>query len=914
MSKKSMFGKNTTAATLLFFAVALVLIGIVLRSRIGTLLESYTERQTEMQVRAYALVIREKLFTELENLKYVSSILERSIDDVDDLMPRIYVEPGISQGLIDIDGEAPYGNKMNVTVYSGIRASFRGETAITYVQDEGLLFTCPVFHDKNIRYVLYRLCPFDMIESYFATEIYDDQGKLCVMTREGRIVVPFYNSNDKDVEWFNSEDVGRKYESMNMEMEVSIAVARNFETDRGEMILFKGEVPETDFLVVGFVPKAVASSGIGNITLLVVWVFGLLMLLVIMGAVYLTRVSVKARESDELRKAKAMAEHASKAKSDFLASMSHEIRTPINAVLGMNEMILRESGEEEIVAYAQNVAKAGDSLLDIVNDILDVSKIEAGRMEIVEVDYNLTSMINDLVNMVQIRADEKDLQLFRTFDAEMPTMLHGDEVRIKQVISNILTNAVKYTEKGSVTFSMGYERAEDDPNAVFLLVSVKDTGIGIKDEDRDRLFLKFERLESEQNRHIEGTGLGMNITLRLLRMMGSRLQLESAYGEGSNFHFRLRQTVVKWEPLGDYEAAYKASMQSRKHYKEKFTAPTARVLVIDDNPMNLVVFKSLLKKTDLVIDTANDGDTGLALAFETKYDAIFIDHMMPGKDGIETLRELERTKGHPNRETPKVCLTANAIAGAREEYIEAGFDGYLSKPIDPERLEDMLILYLPEEKVRREEVAEEEEAEEDVEVPEALAPLEGSGLIDVRRGIKNSGTVDAYVELLELFYTSIETRRDEIEGFFNEGDFENYVIKVHALKSSARIIGAIDFGEEAQAIEDAGKGGRYDEVRNRHAAFIEEYGKFTEPFGEALSNLRGPKKETPLVKASFLTACYGEIRDAAESMDLDRLDEVFEKMEEFSLPPEEVAFWDELRDAYEQLDYDRLGELMDTKE
>jgi signal transduction histidine kinase len=322
------------------------------------------------------------------------------------------------------------------------------------------------------------------------------------------------------------------------------------------------------------------------------------------------------KERNELIDASERAIAASEAKSSFLSNMSHEIRTPINAVLGMNEMILRESDDKNIVAYSESIRTAGSTLLGLVNDILDFSKIEAGKMEIIPVDYDLSSVINDLVNMIQTRADDKGLQLILKISKEVPKLLHGDEVRIKQVVTNILTNAVKYTEKGSVTFSIDYEKIPGDTDNVLLDISVMDTGIGIKREDMKKLFSEFDRIEEERNRKVEGTGLGMSITKRLLEMMDSTLEVESVYELGSKFSFKLKQKVVKWEELGDYETAYKASLGTRKKYREKFRAPEANVLVVDDTAMNLTVFKSLLKQTAVKIDTAASGDEGLALAYD----------------------------------------------------------------------------------------------------------------------------------------------------------------------------------------------------------------------------------------------------------------------------------------------------------
>lgn len=388
------------------------------------------------------------------------------------------------------------------------------------------------------------------------------------------------------------------------------------------------------------------------------------------------------------------ANQANEAKSYFLSTMSHDIRTPLNAIIGMNEMILRDSHEDSTLSYAESIRAAGNTLLGIINDILDLSKIEAGKMEIIEVDYNFASLLNDLVNMVQRKADEKCLNFKLEVDRDIPRILHGNEIRIKQVITNILSNAVKYTKEGSVVFSVSSTKCEDKPDHINLHVSVKDTGIGIKKEELDRLFVAFERIEEKRNRNIEGTGLGMAIAQSFLNMMGSKLQVESEYGVGSEFSFDLEQKVVKWEPLGDFDTAFKSFIRKRKIYRVRFVAPKARVLVVDDMEVNLKVFVNLLSRTRMQIDTADSGDTCIALFKHNPYDVIFLDHMMPDKDGIETIKEMKACTDTPNQKTPIICLTANAVSGMREMYINAGFDDYLTKPIDTGRLESMLLRYL----------------------------------------------------------------------------------------------------------------------------------------------------------------------------------------------------------------------------
>ena len=428
------------------------------------------------------------------------------------------------------------------------------------------------------------------------------------------------------------------------------------------------------------------------------------MIMVGILVVFTVRFEKKNREARQSSIESERAVAANEAKTSFLSSMSHEIRTPINAILGMNEMILREEENEDILTYSENIRTAGNTLLGLINDILDFSKIEAGKIEIIPVDYDLSSVINDLVNMIKTRADNKGLELELNIDHDIPKLLHGDEVRIKQIITNILTNAVKYTEKGSVTFLMSCTKIASRPDHVILNVAVKDTGIGIKDEDIGKLFSEFDRIEEERNRNIEGTGLGLSITKSLLDLMDSSLHVQSVYGEGSTFSFGVEQEVISWEPIGDYERAYRTSISRRKKYKEKFIAPSARILVVDDNPMNLIVFSSLIKQTQIKIDTASSADEGIAKYRSVKYDLIFLDHMMPGKDGIEALHEMREIEDNPNGSTPVICLTANAVSGARQQYIEEGFDDYLTKPIDAPKLEELLFDLLPKEKIEAESV------------------------------------------------------------------------------------------------------------------------------------------------------------------------------------------------------------------
>ncbi|MCR5452437.1 MAG: response regulator, partial [Lachnospiraceae bacterium] len=461
--------------------------------------------------------------------------------------------------------------------------------------------------------------------------------------------------------------------------------------------------------------------------------------------------SLEARYIDE----RDIAYKANQAKSVFLAQMSHEIRTPINAVLGMNEMILRESDDSNILEYSQNINSAGKNLLNLINGILDFSKIEDGKMEILPAKYDTVSFINNLYQTIIYRSDSKGLELMFDIDETLPKAMRGDDVRLTQIIMNLLTNAVKYTEKGVITLAIKtIDKTESD---ITVSVSVKDTGIGIKEEDKPRLFESFERLDEIKNRHIEGTGLGMSIVTSLLGMMDSELCFESSYGEGSNFYFNLKQGIEDPAPIGDYKKSLDERIINSTE-RELLKAPGAHVLVVDDNPMNLMVFKSLLKRTEVVVDTANDGDMGLSLMAKTKYDIVFIDHMMPGKDGIETLQIMKNDENNPNRNTCAVCLTANAISGAKEEYIDAGFNDYLSKPIDHYLLEKMLIDYLPEEKIsyvaaKTHKAKSKNYAETETDIEPRIAALKEIDALEIDEAINKCGEVSIYLSTLDIFHS-----------------------------------------------------------------------------------------------------------------------------------------------------------------
>ncbi|MBR4430109.1 MAG: response regulator [Clostridiales bacterium] len=574
-------------------------------------------------------------------------------------------------------------------------------------------------------------------------------------------------------------------------------------------------------------------------------VIGYLIILVIVQIIaallsfFIVKPYVKAQ--GELFEEKVRAESANNAKSDFLANMSHEIRTPINAVLGMNEMILREGRRAQeltdndtqarkeamknIVVYSGDIENAGHNLLAIVNDILDFSKIESGRMDLVESPYQLSSMLNDLSNMTLFKARDKGLDFIIDVDESLPDELFGDEMRVKQIFTNLLNNAVKYTEHGNIRLRLTGEKEED---VVILSASVRDTGIGIKTEDREKLFNKFQRLDIEHNSTIEGSGLGLVITQRLLEMMGGTISVESEYGSGSNFTVTIPQKIVSDTPVGDFQKRFEENVLGAAVYRESFRAPKAHILIVDDTKMNLTVVVNLLKNTKMKIDTASSAAGAVALAEINCYDLILMDQRMPEMDGTEALHRIRESASGASKDSPVICLTADAVVGAKERYLEEGFTDFLTKPIDSYALEKMLMKYLPEEKV--ESVVEDSEPSKNkAEINEdGYNALRDAG-IEPRVGLPYcQNDEEFYRTLLAEYARGKQEKTEMITKSFEAEDWHNYAIYVHALKSTSKTIGALLLSEQAAKLEAAANTGDAAAIRKEHYDMLERYETVTE--------------------------------------------------------------------------------------
>jgi len=535
--------------------------------------------------------------------------------------------------------------------------------------------------------------------------------------------------------------------------------------------------------------------------------------------------------------ARESAEQANAAKSNFLADMSHEIRTPINAVLGMNEMILRESlhakesgkmvDPDNIIPYAGNIESAGGNLLSIINDILDFSKIEAGQMQLAEADYKLSSMLNDVSSMILFRAKDKGLRFSVDVDETIPDGLYGDKVRLRQVVTNILNNAVKYTNEGGIMLSVRAEPEESFTagQKLYLIITVQDTGIGIRQEDIEKLFTKFQRVNMEHNSTIEGTGLGLAITYNLLQLMGGSIRVESSYGKGSAFTVKIPQQISSCEPIGHFQTRFERNMLAARPDEESFRAPQARILIVDDTSMNLTVAAGLLKSTEIAIDTADSGAKAIALAKQIHYDLILMDQRMPEMDGTEALHHIREAECAINHDTPVICLTADAVIGAKERYIAGGFTDYLAKPIDSSALNRILMKYLPQEKVFF--VMEEEHSSEREEVPAQsglnYAVLQNAG-INPDTGLKYCQNDESFYHMiLQEYVQSASQKLSVLQRCFEEENWTDYAIHVHALKAASATIGAAGLSELAAGMEKACNQADLKTIRLGHPGLLKQY-------------------------------------------------------------------------------------------
>lgn len=609
---------------------------------------------------------------------------------------------------------------------------------------------------------------------------------------------------------------------------------------------------------------------------------------------------------EKLDEEKKRADAANNAKTAFIANMSHEIRTPINSVLGMNEMILRESTEENIRQYAGDVQYSAQALLGIINDILDIAKIESGKMEIIPVAYELRDFLYNVVNMMSIKARSKELEMEVFVDGELPNLLEGDDIRIRQVLVNLINNAIKYTHTGKVSFYV-MKKAWDEKTAQIEFI-VKDTGIGIKEEDIQKLFVAFERIEEKRNRNIEGTGLGINICVRLLDMMHSSLKVESEYGKGSVFSFVLEQKVRGDEPVGEFDMQKKRDMELEK-YHAGFIAPDAKILVVDDNAMNRKVFKSLLNQTKVMVDEAESGLVCLEMVKIKQYDLIFMDHMMPGMDGVETFHALMEMPDSLCKNTPVIILTANAVIGARENYLREGFDAFLSKPIEPARLEQMIYDMLPDNLLIQADTKRDVIKAQNEETKTELPQIDG---VDMAYGKLHFMEDEDLLEAFEMFYKVIKSEAEKLEEYFGEIEKEEglnaYRIQVHSMKNSAATIGIVSLAGMAKVLEDAAKNQEEEVILAMTPIFLERWNGYKEKMQEFFTKEDAGKMEFDKDNVEKLLQ---DMLFACSDFDVTKMDEIMKQLEEYDYPQDFCEILERLSAAVMQLETENIEKTVE---
>ena len=600
-------------------------------------------------------------------------------------------------------------------------------------------------------------------------------------------------------------------------------------------------------------------------------------------------------------------EDANRAKTNFVSNMSHEIRTPMNSIVGITEILLRSRHSPKEQEYLLNIQSSGRVLLTIINDVLDCSKMEAGKMQLFDEPYDTCSLFHDLRISMENRIGHSGLELIYDIDQDIPCKLKGDMGRIRQVIINLVNNAIKYTEKGSVRFSVHVRQKNTDK--VMLYYEVADTGIGIRKEDQKILFDAFQRVEMDRNRYVEGTGLGLTISQNLVNMMGGVIEVESEYGKGSRFFFTIEQTIIDPTPVSAVNYNGQKDNVTEKEAECLFIAPEAHILLVDDNELNLVVAKELLKPLRMQIDTAENGLQAVKMVRGSQYDLVLMDHMMPVMDGIEAAKAIRALPEDKYQKLPIIALTANAMVDARKEFLNAGMNGFVAKPIDFARICNQLKLWLPKDLVRDVPKEEAKKLLADDLSDREIQPEDPQMGFSFEEGVKHCGSKAALMKTIRIFYRTIDSKANKIEQCLKEGLISDYVIEIHALKSSALLIGAVPLSEAAKGLEDYGKQGKTEVLEEKTPDVLTLYRDLKNILRPYAEKEEDAKKE--FSDGEWITALQ-QIHQCIEQFDLDGVDQIMEQLEEYQVPECIRESMDQLRVYVADVSLEEIMELTDT--
>ena len=920
----------------ILYAAALIILGFVIVGIVCLFmwlkLNSITKTQVEKHVAGYSLMMAQSIDntfrTELDILSELTALVDIETGEIDDIFEP---QNGVIYGVMRIDGSFAYGEELSFSDYDGFFQAVKGNPSVS-TNNNKILFTVPVYNGQNVRYVLYKCYDTAVLERKLNIICYGGMGECFLIDDEGNIILRSLGS-ESEISSLLNKDNENAIETIRHSMNVNVSAAAYGDKEK---VLFAAESDYEDFYVMGIVPSKAPAGEISLVIPLVLWTFGLLWLMIVIIIVFFVGAERKAKQSEELRLAKIAAEDANRAKSDFLANMSHEIRTPMNAIVGMCELILRENDISNIVRErCVNIQNSGKSLLSIINNILDFSKIESGNMELIEDKFNISSVLEEVINMTVTRKGCKKIEIIVLADPNIPCGLIGDEVCIKQIIINLMTNAVKFTHSGAVTLSVSHIVQED---SIILKISVEDTGIGITEENLNRLFTSFQQLDTRKNRSIEGTGLGLAISKRLLTQMGGTINVSSVYGQGSVFSFEIplkisdaRPFISVNKPEKLYAAVFidfdkiensvvkkqyttlmneissllgvkmvhtvslselkttiseckithcfigKEEYIENKDYFDKislelnvsliqditdsiqlpasikciykpfyvmsvalalnneadnynkierlsssvsFTAPKARVLIVDDAEINLKVASGLMQPYNMELITADSGPSAINKIRFQNIDLVFMDHMMPEMDGVEATRIIRSMNGEYYKKLPIIALTANAVNGAREMFKESDFNDFIAKPIELLALDRVLKKWIPADKI--ETLTSKDNTTDDLKNNSNNINKEKHILVS--KGLTyTSGNKDVYYEILEMFVQDGIEKIEQLNSYVENEDWKNYIIKVHALKSTSLTIGAVMLSEFAKKLELAGKSEDFGIIRKENKNLLKLY-------------------------------------------------------------------------------------------
>ncbi len=903
IKKKDM---HITAIDIIIFIILPLIIVMLLYVNLITSLHSYMETLVANQAQLLERIASQRISSRMEELEAVTDYLRDGRVEESDMgaaVGRLLDNPTqINIGILRQDGTPVTGHPLRSSEYPAIQAAFHGKNTVRYRRGEGLLFTAPIYNGGNVKYALYEFFDEKAMFDQLTVNFFNDEGQIMLADSERNIIMPFEGDATEKDPYFSDESVELSFAKLNQDMQSASAAAVYRKGGGKEEFIFVVNMQQENLYLVGILPYNVVAEGVNGISNFVLLMFAVVIVLLTFGSFRVINANAKARESDALREAKQAAEEASRSKSNFLANMSHELRTPINAIMGFNEMILREAGDPSTRERALDVQSAAQILLGLINDVLDYSKIESGNLNIIDAEYNLTYLIRDLVLLSENRARAKSLDFEIVIEPSLPIGLYGDDNRIRQVLTNLLTNAVKYTPSGTVTLKITGERLDEDTER--LHIEVLDTGTGIKPEDLAKLFVPYSRADEKRNRNVEGTGLGLSIVINLLRLMGSELQVESDYGEGSNFYFDLDQKIVDPEPVGDIQERLSNMVQDYKH-KIGYIAPDAKLLMVDDNSMNRKIFAHLLEPTQMKVTTVSSGQKCLDIVTKEHFDIIFMDHLMPDMDGVETLRRLKELEGNLCVNSPVIALTANAFTGAEEKYKAMGFDDFLPKPIATEKLENLIQILLPPEYIKEVQLD-----EYDGEIPEPeddkLPVIEGVNWDYALLHIKSH---ELLLDTLKDFYNGIDDDCHDIEALEKHTDtgegLADYRIKVHSLKSTSGMVGVLSVSEIAKLLENAAREGDTEKINKVTPVLIEELIKVKAHLGAEF----GTDEEKSFGDTALLAAELGILCDAMEEMDISKADGIMKQINEFSYAPEIQNELEMLAKQVALLNYEDASEI-----